>query len=374
MERLLAALGFVVTSKDGKARSGVISTAHGEVKTPAFMPVGTQGTVKCLTAEQVRSTGIEMLLANAYHLMIRPGADVVSAAGGLQEWSGWRGPMLTDSGGYQLFSLADLAEVSDEGVRFRSHVDGARLFVSPEEAMGVQNLLGADIIMPLDDCVGFPAERYRAAESVRRTLLWARRSKESHARDDQALFGIVQGSTFPDLRRESALGLGDLDLPGYAIGGISVGEGTRLMRDMVEATVGHLPVEKPRYLMGVGLPVDILEAIGAGVDMFDCVIPTRNGRNGWAFTFSGLVRVKNSQYSGDTRPIEAECDCYTCRNFPRSYVRHLFNAGELSGMTLVSIHNLRFYAKLVEGARGAIAGGESKTYRARVAQAYSNNV
>ena len=366
----MPAIAFAITATDANARVGVITTPHGDVPTPAFMPVGTQGTVKCLTPHQVRSTGAAMVLANAYHLMIRPGAETVSAAGGLQTWSGWRGPMLTDSGGYQLFSLAELAKVSDDGVKFRSHVDGSAFFLSPEDVIHIQNLLGADIMMPLDDCVGFPIERYRAAESVRRTLLWARRCLDVHSSPTQALFGIVQGGTYADLRRECAAGITDLGLDGYAIGGVSVGEGTQLIREVVEETVGLLPAEKPRYLMGVGLPADVLSAVADGVDMFDCVIPTRNGRNGWAFTFAGLVRVKNSRYARDAAPIEPGCDCYACANFTRSYIRHLFNAGELTGMTLVSMHNLRFYARLLEGARDAIRAGRFDAYRASLAGAF----
>lgn len=303
-------LEFDVVSTDGAARAGVLRTAHGDVPTPVFMPVGTQGTVKCLTPEQVRSAGATIVLANAYHLMIRPGADVVAQGGGIQKWSGWNGPVLTDSGGFQLFSLSELAKISDEGVHFRSHVDGSKLFMSPEASIDVQNRIGSDIIMPLDDCVGFPVERYRAEESVRRTLLWAERCKAAHRREDQALFGIVQGATFADLRRKSAEGLVALDFPGYAIGGVSVGEGTALMREAVETTSGFLPADKPRYLMGMGLPSDILDAVASGIDMFDCVIPTRNGRNSWAFTFGGVVRLKNSAHARDTRPIEDSCDCY----------------------------------------------------------------
>ena len=350
-------LEFELVATDGAARAGVLKTPHGEVKTPTFMPVGTQGAVKCLSPEQVRSTGSGMVLANAYHLMIRPGAHVVAGAGGVQRWTGWNGPMLTDSGGYQLFSLAELASVSDEGVEFRSHVDGSRLFMSPEDAIRVQNALGADIIMPLDDCVGFPVERHRAEESVRRTSLWAERSKAAHAREDQALFGIVQGSTFHDLRRRSAEELIETGFPGYAVGGVSVGEGTTLIREIVEATAGLLPEDRPRYLMGVGPPEDLIISVAAGIDMFDCVVPTRNGRNGWAFTADGTVKVKNSPHARSTLPIEKGCDCFACRNFTRSYVRHLFNAREMLGMTLVSLHNLRFFARLMERARDAIMDG-----------------
>jgi queuine tRNA-ribosyltransferase len=369
----LPAFSFRIISTDGAARAGVISTPHGEVPTPAFMPVGTQGTVKCLTPDQVRSTGAAIVLANAYHLMVRPGSATVAEGGGIQEWSGWRGPVLTDSGGFQLFSLADLAKITDKGVHFRSHVDGSKLFVSPEESIRVQNQIGSDIMMPLDDCVGFPVERYRAEESVRRTLAWAARCKAANCREDQALFGIVQGATFPDLRRESAEGLVALDFDGYSIGGVSVGEGTVLMREAVEATVPFLPTGKPRYLMGVGLPMDILDAVYAGVDMFDCVIPTRNGRNGWAFTFKGTVKLRNSRYARDKSPIEEGCDCYACANFTRSYLRHLFYAKEILGMTLVSLHNLRFYSRLVTGAREAIAAGRFESYRRSVAESTQGN-
>ncbi|MHC4712720.1 MAG: tRNA guanosine(34) transglycosylase Tgt [Planctomycetota bacterium] len=353
---------FELTATDGGARAGVIRTAGGEVPTPVFMPVGTQGTVKCLTPAQVRSTGAPIILANAYHLMLRPGVEVVAGAGGLRRWSGWNGPMLTDSGGYQLFSLAELAKVSDEGVSFRSHIDGTALFLSPAEAVRVQNLLAADIIMPLDDCVGFPVERFRAETSVRRTVDWALASKRAHERPDQALFGIVQGSTYPDLRRDCADRLVQTGFAGYAIGGVSVGEGTALIREVVGATVEWLPEDRPRYLMGVGPPKDLLAGVAAGVDMFDCVIPTRNGRNGWAFTAAGTVKVKNSAYARSDEPLEAGCDCYTCGNFARSYLRHLFNAGEILGMTLVSLHNLRYFARLMEGARKAIAEGNFGRY------------
>lgn len=363
----MSALRFSIVSTDGRARRGSVMTPHGEVPTPAFMPVGTQGTVKCLTPEQVHSTGAAMVLANAYHLMVRPGAEVVAAGGGIQKWSGWNGPMLTDSGGFQLFSLAELVRITEKGVHFRSHVDGAALFMSPEEAVRVQNLIGADVIMPLDDCVGFPADRARAEESVRRTHEWAKRSKEAHKREDQALFGIVQGATYPELRRRSAEGLVQLDFPGYAIGGVSVGESRPLMREAVDVVTGYLPASRPRYLMGVGLPMDVLDAVASGVDMFDCVVPTRNGRNSWAFTFRGVVRVRNAKHARDAGPIEEGCDCYTCRNFSRSYVRHLFSSKEILGMTLVSLHNLRFYARLMEGAREAIGEGRFEQYRDNVA-------
>jgi queuine tRNA-ribosyltransferase len=354
---------FKVEATCGAARAGMLTTPHGVVKTPTFMPVGTQGVVKCLCPDQVRETGAGVVLANAYHLMIRPGADVVAEAGGVQKWSGWNGAMLTDSGGYQLFSLAELAKISDRGVEFRSHVDGKALFVSPEDAIRIQNLIGADIIMPLDDCVGFPVERQRAEESVARTLVWAARSKSAQRVELQALFGIVQGSTYEDLRRESAAGLVDLDFAGYAIGGVSVGEGTALIREIVGLTAPLLPEAKPRYLMGVGPPEDLLESVAAGVDMFDCVVPTRNGRNGWAFTAGGTVKVKNSPHARSGAPLEEGCDCYTCRNFTRSYLRHLFKAGEVSGMALVSLHNLRFYARLMQGARSAIVEGRYDEYK-----------
>ncbi len=362
MEKILAGFGFDIVATDGKARAGRIATPHGEVLTPTFMPVGTQGSIKCLSPKQVRSAGAGIVLANAYHLMIRPGAEVIAEAGGLGQWTGWEGVTLTDSGGYQLFSLAELAKVSDKGVKFRSHVDGAALFMSPEEAIRVQNLIGADIIMPLDDCVGFPVERYRAEESVRRTLVWARASMSAHGRDDQALFGIVQGSTYGDLRRKCAEGLVAQDFAGYAIGGVSVGEGTALIREVVETSLQWLPDEKPRYLMGVGPPGDILAGVAAGVDMFDCVMPTRNGRNGWAFTARGTVKVKNAVHARDSGPLEPGCDCYTCRNFSRSYIRHLFNVGEILGMTLVSLHNLRYFARLMQGAREAITAGRFWKY------------
>lgn len=358
----MSGFAFELEAVDGNARAGAMITPHGAVPTPVFMPVGTQGTVKCMTAEEVRSTGASIILANAYHLMLRPGVQVVANAGGLQGWTGWNAPVLTDSGGYQLFSLAELAKVSDDGVSFRSHIDGTALFLSPADVIGVQNQLGADIIMPLDDCVGFPVERFRAEQSVRRTVDWGRESSRAHKRPDQALFGIVQGSTYGDLRRRCAEELAGVGFAGYAIGGVSVGEGTALIREVVEATVRWLPADRPRYLMGVGPPEDLLAAVAAGVDMFDCVVPTRNGRNGWAFTAGGTVKVKNSAHARSGEPLEAGCDCYTCRNFPRSYLRHLFNAGEILGMTLVSLHNLRYFARLMEGARAAITEGRFTEY------------
>ncbi len=366
----MADFRFENIASDGAARAGLLRTPHGDVPTPTFMAVGTQGTVKSLSPDQVRSTGTGIVLANAYHLMIRPGHDVVTAAGGLARWTGWKGPTLTDSGGYQLFSLADLAKVSDDGVRFRSHVDGSPLFLSPEDAIAVQNSLGADIIMPLDDCIGFPVERYRADQSVKRTLLWASRSWAAHKRADQALFGIVQGSTFLDLRRYCAEALVEIGFPGYAIGGVSVGEGTALIREVVGATTRWLPPDRPRYLMGVGPPEDIIESVAAGIDMFDCVVPTRNGRNGAAFTASGVLKVKNAACSRDSSPIEPGCDCYACANFSRSYIRHLFNAGEILAMTLVSIHNLQYFARLLDGARLAIIDGRFDAYRRETLDAY----
>jgi len=322
------------------------------------MPVGTQGAVKALLPSQLEAAGTQMLLGNAYHLHLRPGEAVVARLGGLHAFMGWRRPILTDSGGFQVFSLADLRRVSDDGVEFRSHLDGATVQLTPEKATAVQNALGADIIMAFDECVPYPCERDRAEVAMRRSVAWALRCQKAHARPgDQALFGIVQGSVFPDLRVECAMRLADLDLPGYAIGGVSVGEGDELMYRVLDATLPHLPAGKPRYLMGVGTPRNLIECIERGVDLFDCVLPTRNARSGQAFTAHGVVRLRNLRHRDDPRPLDPTCECAACRGFSRAYLRHLFHAREIAAAVLVSLHNVAFYQRLVRGCRQAILDG-----------------
>jgi queuine tRNA-ribosyltransferase len=350
------ALVYELFATDGAARRGRVSTRHGAFDTPAFMPVGTQGSIKGILPDQVAATGAQIILANTYHLMLRPGEDVVSELGELHRFMGWSGPILTDSGGFQVFSLSDINQVSDSGVRFKSHFDGRMVELTPQRSIEVQNALGADIIMCFDECppAGAPVEYHELA--VRRTLRWAEESAAAHGRmADQSLFGIVQGGVHRVLRERCASKLVELGFPGYAIGGLAVGEGFSAMVDVLGYTVGLLPADRPRYLMGVGYPRDIVAAVAAGVDMFDCVLPTRNGRNAYAFTATGALRLRNSQYQRDGRPIEDGCDCHACRNFGRGAIRHFFFAGEMLGPVLVSVHNMRFYQRLMADARKAIA-------------------
>jgi len=360
--------GFEVEAEapDSKARTGRLYTAHGVVETPVFMPVGTQGTAKALTPRQLEEAGVEVLLANSFHLHLRPGEDVVEGLGGLHEFAGWPRSMLTDSGGYQVFSLAGLARVDDGGVVFASPVDGERVELTPERVIGIENRLGADIIMPLDECVSYPVEESSARRAAQRTVRWAERSLRAHRRSDQALFGIVQGSTFRHLRQECAEALVELGFPGYAVGGVSVGEGTRLLRETTEFTLSCLPEDRPRYVMGIGPPADLVWAIAAGADMFDCVLPTRNGRTGYAFTSRGIVRIRNRVHTTSREPLDPACDCYACRNFTRGYLRHLFQVGEILGLTLVSLHNIRFFCRLMEQARRAIRRGEFAAFAGQV--------
>ena len=335
------------------ARSATLSTPHGEVSLPAFMPVATRGSVRGVSVDQLRLSGAQMLLGNAYHLALKPGSDVVSRLGGLHQMMGWQGPILTDSGGFQIFSLARLTHVEEEGATFQSHIDGSRMVMTPEKSIQIQEELGSDIAMVLDHVVGLPAEKPLLQEACRRTVRWAERSLQSARRDDQALFAIVQGGLDVDLRRECSEQLVALDFPGYAIGGLSVGETPRQMRQMLDITCPLLPPDKPRYLMGVGRPQDLLEAIRRGVDMFDCVIPTRNGRNAMAFTDQGPMKLRNRVHQEETRPLEVDCPCPACRH-SRGYLRHLFMAGEMLGPVLLSLHNLTYYQRLLAGAREAI--------------------
>ncbi len=347
--------------KSTKARLGVLTTAHGEINTPVFMPVGTQGTVKAVSTRELKDIGAEIILGNAYHLYLRPGLDIVEKAGGLHKFMGWDRPILTDSGGYQIFSLAKLRKLTEEGAEFSSHIDGSKHFITPEKAIDIQRILGSDIMMILDECVHYPAARDYVEQSLELTTKWALRSKKHFVNpltrspiNQQLLFGIVQGGAFLDLREKAVRSLVEMDFDGYAIGGVSVGEPENLIHGVASYTASLLPQEKPRYLMGIGTPPDIIEAISNGLDMFDCVIPTRNGRNGQAFTWDGDLQLRNAEYKEDFRPIDEECECFACKNHTRSYIRHLFNTEELLGLKLVSLHNLHFYVKLIRLSREAI--------------------
>ena len=345
---------LIKTDSETKARAGRITTPHGSFDTPHFMPVGTQATVKTLTAEDLSALNAKIILSNTYHLYLRPGHEIIGAAGGLHSFMNWRGPILTDSGGFQVFSMAELNKVTEEGVRFQSHIDGSRHFFTPELCIEVQNALGADIIMPLDECLPYPVEHERAKESLGLTLRWAERCKDAHRNPAQALFGIVQGATYRDLRIECARELVKMDFPGYALGGLSVGETPAAMYEIVDYTTDELPPEKPRYLMGCGPPLDIFEAVERGVDMFDCVMPTRNARNASLMTSQGVVIIKNARYAKDFSPLDAECECPTCRNYTRAYLRHLFKAGEITALRLATLHNLHFMLTLLVQIRDAI--------------------
>jgi queuine tRNA-ribosyltransferase len=361
---------FRLTTTDGAARAGEMTTAHGIVHTPAFMPVGTQASVKAVHHDDVRTAGTELLLANTYHLMLRPGAERVAALGGLHDFMRWPYPILTDSGGFQVMSLAALRKVTEAGVTFRSHLDGAMVELSPERAIAVQILLGSDIAMQLDECVRLPAERGEIERAMQLSLRWAERGKRAFegASRDRALFGIVQGGDDQRLRMDSVRGLTEIGFAGYAIGGLAVGESQHVMLDVVEKTAAALPADRPRYLMGVGTPADLLEAIGRGIDMFDCVMPTRNGRHGLAFTRFGPINIKNARHADDKRPLDAESRCPAAREFSRAYLHHLFRSGEALGGTLLSTINLYYYQDLVAGARAAVAAGRFADYAAETKQ------
>ncbi len=345
---------LIHTDRETGARAGVLHTPHGTVKTPVFMPVGTHGTVRALTPEEVRAAGAQIVLANTFHLALRPGAGVIARAGGLHAFMHWDRPLLTDSGGYQVFSLPHLLRVTDQGVWFRSPIDGREVAFTPQGVIEIEEQLGADIIMPLDVCLGYPAGRAEALDAQRRTVLWARQARDAHRRTDQALFGIVQGGFEIDARRQAADELVALDFPGYAIGGLSVGEARALTYDLVAAVAERLPRSRPRYLMGVGSPPSLIEAVRRGVDMFDCVLPTRVGRTGTALTASGPIGLRGSRYAEDLAPVESDCPCPACRHYSRAYLRHLFKAGEMLGPRLVSLHNLAFMARLGADVRNAI--------------------
>lgn len=346
---------FDLIHKNKKARAGIVSTHRGDIETPVFMPVGTQGTVKTISSDELFSIDFEIILSNIYHLYIRPGINVIKKFDGLHNFMNWKRPILTDSGGYQIFSLASLCKLSKEGVKFQSHFDGSRHFLSPEDVIKNQKDLDIDILMPLDECVAYPCDYEKAKKSVEMTTLWAKRSKEAFADDDKRfLFGIVQGSMYKELREKSVKELLDLDFSGYALGGLSVGEPKNTTFEMLEFTEEYLPENKPRYLMGVGKPLDILQGVSLGIDMFDCVIPTREGRNGTVFSRNGHYIIKNSCFIQDSSPLDSECQCFVCQNYPKAYIRHLFNVKEILGPRLVSYHNLYFYKKLMQDIRQSI--------------------
>jgi len=340
------------------ARLGKLYTTRGIIDTPVFMPVGTQCSVKSVSTEQLIESKAQIILANSYHIYLRPGLDIIKKAGGIQNFNSWNRPMLTDSGGFQIFSLNDFRKIKEEGAEFKSHIDGSKHFISPEISMQIQKTIGADIIMCFDECTPYPATYEYAKNSMKMSLKWAKRCKEEFYKDDakdtQALFGIVQGSVFEDLRKESALRMQDIDFVGYAIGGVSVGESKQEMIKVIDCTVPYLPENKARYLMGVGMPEDIWDGIERGIDMFDCVIPTRNGRNGQAFTTYGKVNIKNGEYKDKFEPLDLECDCQTCRGYTKAYLNHLFKSQEILALTLLSLHNINFMLKLTDKIRKAL--------------------
>ncbi|MBQ4074066.1 MAG: tRNA guanosine(34) transglycosylase Tgt [Clostridia bacterium] len=354
---------LIKTCKQSGARLGVLHTPHGDIPTPIYMPVGTQATVKAMTPHEMESLGTKIMLSNTYHLHLRPGEDIVAEAGGLHKFMSWDHPILTDSGGFQVFSLAGLRKITEEGAAFRSHLDGGKRFISPEKSMDIQQALGADIAMAFDVCSPYPCDHKTAEEAMHRTHRWAERCKKHHTRQDQALFGIIQGAFYDDLRIESAKVLTDMDFPGYGIGGLSVGEPKPIMYDMLEKIEPYMPKHKPRYLMGVGTPDCFLEGVLRGVDMFDCVLATRIARNGTVFTRNGRLVVRNAAYAHDFEPLEEGCDCYACKNFSRAYIRHLIKAEEITGARLTSIHNLRFLIRMMEEIRQAIMEDRFLDYR-----------
>lgn len=347
---------FTLIKKDSSsnARLGKLKTPHGDIETPVFMPVGTQGTVKTFSPDELKGIGTSIILGNAYHLYMRPGMDIIKKAGGLHKFINWDRPILTDSGGFQLFSLSKLRKIDDQGVEFQSHIDGSAHYFTPEKVIDIQNILGSDIIMPLDECVPYPSEYDYACNSMELTIKWLIQSVKYHKKSNQLLFGIIQGGIFQELREECVKKMAELDLPGYAIGGLSVGEPVELMHKIISFTAPQLPEGKPRYLMGSGTPDDIIRSIEQGIDMFDCVLPTRNARTGTAFTSTGRLTIRNADNKDDFSPLDSKCDCYTCKNYSRAYIRHLLNSEEILGLRLVSYHNIYFYIKLLEKIRKAI--------------------
>ncbi len=365
---------FKLNNTDGFARRGQLSFARGVIETPIFMPVGTYGSVKSLTPEDLTRLGAQIILGNTFHLMLRPGMDVVKAHGDLHDFMHWDSPILTDSGGFQVFSLGAMRKITEEGVTFKSPINGSKIFMGPEESMQVQRDLGSDIVMIFDECTPYPATEVEAADSMRLSLRWAERSKKAHGENPAALFGIVQGGMYEHLRQESIDGLIEIGFDGYAIGGLSVGEPKDEMMATLDVIHQKMPTNKPRYLMGVGTPEDLVEAVRRGIDMFDCVMPTRNARNGHLFTRTGVVKIRNSQYEFDTRPLDENCACYTCQNYSRSYLRHLDKCKEMQGSRLNTIHNLYYYLKLMKDMREAIEKSEFETFIKQFYQLRSKTV
>ena len=353
---------FNVSATDGKARRGELSFPRGTVQTPAFMPVGTYGTVKGMLPRDIEEIGAEIILGNTFHLMLRPGTEVIKEHGDLHDFTQWQGPILTDSGGFQVFSLGDMRKISEEGVRFKSPIDGSPVFIDPETSIQVQHDLGSDVVMIFDECTPYPATEQEADKSMQLSLRWAERSKNAHGNNPSALFGIVQGGMYEHLRDKSLAGLEAIGFDGYAIGGLSVGEPKEDMVRVLDHLADNMPAEKPRYLMGVGKPEDLVEGVRRGIDMFDCVMPTRNARNGHLFTSSGVIKIRNARHRHDTGPLDAECDCYTCTNFSRGYLHHLERCGEMLSAQLNNIHNLRYYQTLMAALRDAIAEGRLEAF------------
>ena len=349
---------FKVSATDGKARRGEMEFPRGKVQTPAFMPVGTYGTVKGMLPRDIKEIGAEMILGNTFHLMLRPGTEVIKGHGDLHNFTQWQGPILTDSGGFQVFSLGDMRKISEEGVKFQSPIDGSPVFLDPETSMQVQADLGSDVVMIFDECTPYPATEKEAEDSMQLSLRWAKRSKDAHGDNSSALFGIVQGGMYESLRDESLAGLVDIGFDGYAIGGLSVGEPKEDMVRVLDHLADTMPADRPRYLMGVGKPADLVEGVRRGIDMFDCVMPTRNARNGHLFTSAGVIKIRNARHRHDTGPLDADCDCYTCTNFTRGYLHHLEKCGEMLSAQLNTIHNLRYYQTLMAGLREAITEGK----------------
>ncbi|MFC3282836.1 tRNA guanosine(34) transglycosylase Tgt [Litchfieldella rifensis] len=350
-------MNFERLASDGRARRGRLHFPRGTVETPAFMPVGTYGTVKGMTPASVKEIGAEIILGNTFHLWLRPGTEVIEAHGDLHDFAQWDKPILTDSGGFQVFSLGEMRKITEEGVHFRSPVDGAKVFMGPEESMAVQRALGSDIVMIFDECTPYPATEREAEASMELSLRWAKRSREAHGDSPSALFGIIQGGMYPQLRERSLAGLLEIGFDGLAIGGLSVGEPKEQMIEVLNYLPAWMPEDKPRYLMGVGKPEDLVEGVRRGIDMFDCVMPTRNARNGHLFTFEGTIKIRNAKHRHDPRPLEDDCDCYTCQRFSRAYLHHLDRCGEMLGSMLNTIHNLRHYQRIMAGLRGAIEAG-----------------
>lgn len=362
---------FTLQARDGRARAATLTTAHGDIHTPLFMAVGTRATVKTITPEELKENGCQVVLSNTYHLHLRPGEKVIKKMGGLHCFMNWKGPILTDSGGFQIFSLSRLRKITRQGVEFQSHIDGTKIFITPEKSMEIQMDLGSDIIMAFDECPPFPCDREKLTESMKLTVDWLERSKNRMDRPESLLFGIIQGGLDYDLRMESLEKTTAIDLPGYALGGLSVGEPMNLMHQLVKQVAPRMPDTKPRYLMGVGTPLDLVLSIDSGIDLFDCVIPTRVARNGTLYTSQGKISIKGRQYRDDPAPLDPLCPCYTCRNYSRAYLRHLFTSGELLGARLNSLHNLHYYFGLMKGARQAILKKEWTTYRDKVIATYA---